>query len=259
MTIQEAINQSGIHQLDAEVLLAHVLGISREKLITQQHSLLSPEQITTWNEVVERRKSHEPVAYITGEKEFYGRSFLVSSDVLIPRPATENVIDAVAKLQKEPNDDIVEADTDIVVGTKVFGDVSKAKTLVDIGTGSGCIAITLKLQFPDFTVIATDISEAALKVARQNADHHKVEVDFRVGDLCEPIADVCEPFIAVSNPPYIPSSEKLMPDVEDFEPHLALFSGEDGSNAVVKLYNRLRENKHCRALIMECRRAQWKY
>ena len=130
--------------------------------------------------------------------------------------------------------------------------------IVDIGTGSGCMAITLALELPHARIIATDISPEALDIARRNAAKHGVgeRIDFRLGSLLDPIGHLDQPFVIISNPPYIPDSEKLMPDVEEYEPHEALFAGPDGLDVIRPMIEQARSHPWCTGVIAECREDQ---
>lgn len=251
MTVEEVLKSSGIDRLDAEVLLADLLGKSREWLVAHPKDEID---CSGWQERVDRRKAYEPVAYIIENQEFYGRDFFVDERVLIPRPSTERLIDLAFDFLGDSEDCIRSLDTKVIGFAKKFGDLSNVKTLVDICTGSGCIAITLALE-TDKKIIATDISSDALDVAKLNAKKHGVldRIDFRLGDCADPILDISEPFVVVTNPPYVPEEEPLMADVSKFEPQLALFAGADGSEVVVKIYNSLKGLEQCSGCIIECR------
>ena len=147
--------------------------------------------------LIERRATHEPVAFIIGHREFWGLDFDVSPDVLIPRPETELIVEAVCERR---------------------GRRADVRTIVDVGTGSGCLAIALAREFPAARVIATDISAAALTVAARNASRHGVDrqVTFVRGDLLEPVQGPVD--VIVSNPPYVPAGVELSPDIVRFEP-----------------------------------------
>jgi release factor glutamine methyltransferase len=194
----------GEARLETRLLLSYASGISREEMHLRPDTPLSLTTIESFQALLVRRERREPLAYILGEREFYGLTFQVTPEVLIPRPETEFLVEAViqtVKHQLTPN-------------------------LADIGTGSGVIAISFALQVPQATVFATDISSKALAIAQQNAARHQVteRVTFLDGDLLEPIrAEV--PFDAiVSNPPYIAPQEieTLEIEVRDFEPRIAL-------------------------------------
>ncbi len=256
MTIQEALKSSGIARADAEVLLCDLLRKERLWLILHGKESLTSRQTSSWNERVKRRKRHEPVAYITGKKEFYGRVFSVSPATLIPRPATEILIELVIDFLECGKEEIRAADEGIVAVSEVFSDMRDVRAVVDVGTGSGCIAVTIKRLRPDLSVFATDISAAALKVARKNAKAQRVDIQFFEGNLLEPVNDVEEPFVVVANPPYIPSKRKLDPDVSEYEPSAALFGGTKGNEVITELLKQCRNNQYCRGIALECEEKQ---
>jgi release factor glutamine methyltransferase len=192
---------------DAELLLLRATGKDRSFLLTHSDSELTPSQQAIYEKWLSRRSRHEPVQYITGEQEFYGLALRVTPDVLIPRPETEHLVEAL--LHRVPQ--------------------FTALRIADVGTGSGAIAIAIAHLLPQANITALDNSTAALAVAQQNAKHHKLadRIRFRESDLLAAVAD--ETFDAiVSNPPYIPESELLEPQVRDYEPHAALFAGPSG-------------------------------
>lgn len=207
---------SGSPRLDADLLAASALGIRRLDLYLQFDRPLDGAQLSAIRELVRRRGEGEPVAYITGEREFYGRRFSVSTAVLIPRPETETLVDLALKRIRAVSQD------------------GSTPRIADLGTGSGCVALTLAAEIPAATVVATDISEAALAVADANA--HRLDVAGRVelvaGSWADPLRGR-EFDVVVSNPPYIPSAELagLAGDVRDHEPALALDGGADGLDA----------------------------
>lgn len=195
-------------RLDAELLLGHALGESRLDLYLDLDRPLSDAERDLFRPLLARRGRHEPVAYILGEREFYGLSMRVTPAVLVPRPETETLVDLA--LERLP--------------------AGEPAVVVDLCTGSGCVAVALAHERPELRVIATDLSREALDVARENARRHGVEerVELREGDALEPVHDVRGAKLLVGNPPYIkPADESaLMPDVREHEPHLALI-GED--------------------------------
>lgn len=201
---------------DAELLLLHVIGRNRAFLLAHPDEILTAENAARYSALLDRRVAGEPIQYIVGEQEFYGLPFHVTLDVLIPRPETEHTVEKVLELA---------AGTD-------------ALRIVDVGTGSGAIAITLAHQLPHAQVTAIDISRPALEIARQNADRNGVSnrVRFLEGDLLAPVAGESFDFV-VSNPPYVPCADRpsLAVEVRDFEPALALFAGEDGLAAYRRL------------------------
>lgn len=199
-------------RLDAELLLAAACGVSRTRLLAEWDTPLSPCEQVGFEELVARRAVGEPIAYILGRKEFYGRPFIVDPRVLVPRPETELLIEQVldwARGRDEP-----------------------AHTIADIGIGSGCIAITLALELPHSHVIAVDISVDALAVARQNAALHDVSSRLTLlqGDGFGPLQEPVD--VIASNPPYT-ILEEVEPDVRRWEPHLALDGkGEAGLDMI---------------------------
>lgn len=197
-------------RLDADLLVAHALKLKRLALYLDLDRPLEDAELRTIRALVERRRAFEPIAYILGEREFYGRAFEVNKDVLIPRPDTETLVEQTLL-------------------TLRTGD--GAERVLDLCTGSGAVALTLAAELPARRVLATDISERALAVAARNAERLKLSdrVELRQGDLFAAVPDG-ERFAAISvNPPYIGAEEMptLAPDVRDHEPHLALNAGED--------------------------------
>ena len=166
--------------------------------------------------LVARRAAREPVAYIIGHREFWGLEFEVTRDVLIPRPETELIVEETLALARDSSG-----------GPGALGN---SPTIVDVGTGSGCLAVALAHELPRARVIAIDVSTAALHVAKRNADRHGVSsrITWHAGSLLEPIDRAVD--LIVSNPPYVPLGDApaLPPDVRDYEPPVALFSGGDG-------------------------------
>lgn len=198
----------------ASVLLGHVLDVDRTRLLIKSEEHISDIDYETYLTFIERRAAGEPLQYVTGHQEFYGLEFVVNPAVLIPRPETEFLVERVIKL----------------VDARV-----ESPLIVDVGTGSGCIAIAVAVNLPAARVIATDISAAALEVARMNAHHHAVSnsVEFIQGDLLEPLAvRHLENSVDVlaSNPPYVNEGrpDLVQREVRDWEPHEALFGGVDG-------------------------------
>ena len=187
------------------MLACHALGWTREQWVLRVQDPLSPEQLAAIDALISRRASREPLAYITGEREFYGLTFKVTPAVLIPRHETEHLVEAA-----------------------LTPPLARGQ-LLDIGTGSGCIAVALAKALPEAQVWATDLSGEALAVARENAARHGVMVLFGQGDLLAPLPPGLCFDVIVSNPPYIARTEtpSLEPEVKDFEPGMALFDTED--------------------------------
>ena len=197
-------------QMDAVLLLTHALGVDRTFVIINPTNELSEEQIRMFRELIARRSRREPLQYIVGQREFYELSFEVTQAVLIPRPETEIIVDAALDLMKDV----------------------PAPFIADIGTGSGCIVISLLHRLRDAHAIATDISANALRVARRNARRHGVSDRLALiqSDLFSAFETRAEFSLIVSNPPYVPEAdiETLQPEVRDYEPLPALVAGADG-------------------------------
>jgi len=213
-----ADNGSESPRLDAEILLAQARDCRRIELYTQFDQALTDQQRAVMRDLVKRRAAHEPVAYLVGYREFFGLDFTVTSDTLIPRPDTETLIVELLDLARE---------------------LPVPPAILDLGTGSGCIAITIATQLPSARLAAVDISPAALEVARANAETHDVtdRIAFSTGDLFEPIQpDRRFQFIA-SNPPYVTTAEldQLAPDIRSHEPRTALDGGSDGLDLIRRL------------------------
>lgn len=215
--------------LEAEVLLASVVNKDKAWVIAHGEDYLGPMLRRRFEKLVERRKAHEPVAYILGYKEFYGRPFKVNRHTLIPRPETELFID-VFKLRHTKDD---------------------AFLLWDVGTGCGEIAITSALEFPNAKIIASDICKRALKVAEMNAKAHKaakrlsfIQDDLLGSNVKKAIKKSTLPLIIAMNLPYLPDrdEEKMEEDVVGNEPHKALFGGEDGLEFIKKLLNQISDD-----------------
>jgi len=210
---------NGCEQTAARIVMQHVLGTSYGEVMLHLQDELTAAQQMRFNELLEEHVNGRPVQYCVGYEEFYGRSFLVDESVLIPRPETEELV--LGTINRLP---------------KLF--TKQTLKLADIGTGSGAIAISMKLECPALTVIATDLSEAALATAQKNAKQLEADIDFRLGDLAAPLAG--EKFdIVLSNPPYIAFDEAqaMSSVVLEHEPHSALFAEEVG----LILYRKLAE------------------
>ena len=204
-------------QLEAEILLAHAMNTKRIELYTAYETEPTEAQRTLFRDLVKRRGSSEPSAYLTGSREFYSLSFKVDRNVLIPRPETEDLV-----LQTL---DTINTYTETI------------PIIADVGTGSGIIAITLAKRSPMVRIIAVDLSAEALTVARSNAETHSVSdrIEFRQSDLLEQVTETLD--IVVSNPPYISQVEfeALPEDVKNFEPQTALLAGTKGTEVVERL------------------------
>ncbi len=203
-------------RLDAETLLLHLIGKDRAWLLTHSAEEFGGCKSIGYSQLVERRAAGEPIQYITGECEFFGLPVRVNRDVLIPRPETEHLVERVLELAVD----------------------FPRPRIVDVGTGSGAIAVALAHKLPNSEVTAIDLSSAALQVAKENAEHNAVadRLRFLEGDLLAPVAGEQFDFI-VSNPPYVASCDRetLSVEVRDHEPELALFAGSHGLDIYMRL------------------------
>jgi len=224
MTILDALIEAAtrIDKRDAELLLMHTLHCDRAFIAAHHEETLTAEQLTEFRTMISRRALGEPVQYITGHQEFYALDFRVTPDVLIPRPETEHLVEAVLLWATQFHDE-------------------RTLQIADIGTGSGAIVVALATHLAGANFFATDISEAALTIARENARTHECEqrIHFAHGDLLSGLAlgDDFRFDAIVSNPPYVPTGDAatMQPEVVGHEPHTALFAGDDG----LEIYRRL--------------------
>ena len=219
MTVAEALKASGIDAREARLLLADVLGSSIAMVAVSLERELSRDQDVIFHRNVERRKLGEPVAYILGRKEFYSLEFEVNSSVLVPRPETEELVGIALELVEEKL-------------------MLEPCSVLDLGTGSGCIALTIKSHFSAAKVTAVEASAAALVVAKRNAARLNLEIDFRHGRWFEPVAGERFDLIA-GNPPYVAEGDPHLADLR-FEPQSALVSGRDGLDAIREIVREAR-------------------
>ena len=217
---------------DAETLLLHHIGKNKAWLIAHGNEEFAGCSAIGYAALLERRRKGEPIQYITGECEFYGLPFRVTPDVLIPRPETEHLVEQALALTKKLGAPGLDSET------WESTDSAPPRRILDVGTGSGAIAIALASHLPKAVITAIDISDRALEVAKWNANRNGFadHIRFFQGDLLSPVAG--ERFeIIVSNPPYVPDSDRALIAVEvrEHEPHVALFGGHDG----LEIYRRL--------------------
>ena len=222
ITIEECVRQlaqrlgplSETASLDAQVLVAHHLGQSRSWSLAHPEALLSPSQYEMIGQAIARLEGGEPLPYVLGHWEFYGLDFLVTPDVLIPRPETELLVEkAIQWLEHHPN----------------------KRRVVDVGTGSGCIGIAIANHISDVRIVMVDISHEALEVARQNAEKHRMSdrLDFEQADL---LIGLPGPFdLVCANLPYIPTQKLARLQVANREPHIALDGGTNGIGIISRL------------------------
>lgn len=206
-------------RLDAQLLLSHVCGLDKVQLYVQFDRPLTSGELGTFRELVRRRAAAEPVAYILGRREFYGRSFAVTPDVLVPRPETEHLVD-------------------LVLGW-VRAQGLETPRIVDVGVGSGAIAVTLAAELPGAVVLGVDTMAPPLKVASDNAQTHGVRdrVKLARGDVLSPVQKSASVDVVVSNPPYLDDAlmASLPPAVRLYEPKAALYGGPDGLDVLRRL------------------------
>lgn len=217
-TNTKKLAQAGIStpRLDCLVLLEHITGQDRATILANPEKRLTVRQEDNLGELIKRRLNREPIAYLTNKKEFYGRNFYVDGSVLIPRPESEAIIETLKEL----------------VG-------SKQLTIVDVGTGSGALAITVKLEFPNTRVIAIDNDTKALKVAQKNARFLGAEIHFEQGDLMQPLlSSKGQASIVIANLPYVSESDETSQETK-YEPKIALYAKENGLALYKKLFKQI--------------------
>ncbi len=226
MTVRNLLTHATIDRLDASILLGHILKKPRAWLLAHAETSVSPAQTKRFQILITRRRKHEPIAHLTGKKEFFSRAFIVNKHVLTPRPETELMVERAR-------------------------DLANGKTIIwDVGTGSGAIAVTLACERPTAKVLATDISAQALAITRRNATRHRAltRITFLNSNLLQPpvyrwLARHAKHrnLIICANLPYLPASDKkiLAPDVTKYEPHVALFSGSNGLTLIQRFLGQL--------------------
>lgn len=210
-TARPELAGSSTPELDAELLLSSALGKSREWLLARPDEVVLPTETRQYHELLTKRRQGWSVAYLVGHKDFYGRQFTVTSAVLVPRPESELLID------------------------QALADLSPGDTFLDVGTGSGCLAVTVALERPEVTVIATDSSKAALAVAEDNARHLKATVSLEEADLITGLDLPWEKTVVAANLPYVPEADyRANPDLRH-EPEQALVGGPEGLDVIKRL------------------------
>lgn len=227
-------------RLTAETLLMFTLGCDRAHLFAHPERVLTEDEASRFDAALAKRVRGVPTQYISGHQEFWGMDLLVSPAVLIPRPETEHLIEAVLELARA-----------ILV-----------PRIVDVGTGSGCIALALARELPEAEIHAVDISPVALEIARTNAARHSLQerVYFQESDLLDAFShDTARFDFVISNPPYVSDLDKtsLQPEVRDFEPHAALFAGPTGLDVIERLIPQAQRALKCGGwLVMEIGKGQ---
>ena len=216
----------------AKVLFYHLAHKEPHQLYLMMDEEVDEELLKQFQDGMQRYMNGEPIQYINGKENFFSRDFIVNENVLIPRYETEELVENILYKIDDYFDDYSSID------------------LCDVGTGSGAIAITLALEEPKLNVVATDISEEALEVAKANASELDAQVTFYQGDMLEPLIDRQQKFdIFVSNPPYIPQDQEIESVVKDNEPHVALLGGNDGLYYYRKIFKDVRHVIKDRALL----------
>lgn len=201
-------------RLDCLVLLCDLLDKDKAFILAHPEIELTQQQLSTLNTQMEKRLNHVPLAYIRGMSEFYGRDFIVTKSVLEPRPESEAIIELLKK-------------------------ITNSTTIIDIGTGTGALAISAKLELPQTNVYAVDIDPACLAVAQQNANHHKAQVTLIEGNLLQPIdSQLLRDSVLLANLPYVPDSHALN-RAATHEPRLAIFGGTDGLDLYRTLFEQI--------------------
>jgi release factor glutamine methyltransferase len=216
---RQSLIRAGIPEVeaavDAEVLARHVLECDRATLLTRSRDAIPSAFDRLYNPLITRRAAREPIAYIVGHREFWGLDFEVTPDVLIPRPETEFIVEEAVSIASR----------------------TLTRRIIDVGTGSGCLAVALAVEFPAARVVATDVSPAALDIAGRNADRHNVggRISFVQSDLLERVEGTAQ--LIASNPPYVPdgAAAALQPEVARYEPSGALYAGADGLAVIRRL------------------------
>lgn len=261
MTINDLLKEPTIDRREAELLLAYLLDKNRTHIKAHSEDEVDAKIVKKFLALLSRREKHEPIAYLIGNQPFFGREFAVNRHTLIPRPETETLVELVRAEVRSTKYGARGTKSDVLRTA-----YSVPLTIIDLGTGSGCLAVTLALECPSAMVIASDISSNALKVARKNAKQLGASVTFvRENLLGKKLAEavtrnakretsnppalrvtrymLCD-LIFVANLPYLPSTDKktMIPDVAKFEPHKALFAGRDGTSLVVKLLEQIRHS-----------------
>lgn len=232
-------------RMNAELLLMFILGCDRAHFHAHPERPLTPQESQRYDEALAKRASGIPAQYITGHQEFWGLDFMVSPAVLIPRPETEHVIETVLTLSAKsaPKGSVAQGSKDGANGaSRGLNETGQAReertSIIDVGTGSGCIAIALANELPGARFWATDISPAALEIARANAARHELQnrIQFQQTDLLAGVEIRCFDFV-VSNPPYVGESEEdhVQLEVRKHEPRNAVFAGPTGLEIIERL------------------------
>ncbi len=258
MQIKDVWEQTEIAREDSEVFLSTLLQQDRSWIFAHPDDDISSMHAEILESWMKRRQAGEPLAYILLWKEFFGRAFSVDPRVLIPRPATEGLVELALEMMEA--DSPARCERSVDSGIVAYGERwcrDDVQCIADIGTGSGCIAVTIACERPSRRIIASDTSDDALQVARENAIRHGVEerIEFRNGHLLQPLRAETNSFLIVANLPYVPEHHAIPRDVT-CEPTSALFAGSDGLDLLLPLVRQAREHPACVGLVVECREDQ---
>lgn len=229
---EQQLDNAGLQSTVARMLLMGSTQMESSELFLRFEEVISEDEIEKFHQMLDRFQNGEAPQYILGYEYFFGRDFIVNPDVLIPRPETEYLVEAILEFTDD-----------------YFSEEEKLN-IVDVGTGSGAIGISLGCEEPKYRVTLTDISESALNVAKQNAVKFGLDVSTYCGNMLDPLIEAGESFdIFVSNPPYIPTEEEVEALVKENEPHLALFGGKDGLKFYREIFMNVKEIIKPKALL----------
>ena len=215
-TAQDSLKETDSPRLDAQLLLAHTLQQNRAWIIANTDFTIPKEALVRLEHMLQLRKKRIPLAQILGLREFYGRTFTINENVLVPRPETEVLVEQAVKT------------------------IPQNASVLEIGTGSGCISVSLSLERPDLSIVATDISTQALEIAIENAKNLNATVTFIESDLFKSIKEGQTFDVVLANLPYVPINARRQPEIEH-EPDVALYSGDDGLNHYRKFFAKLQK------------------
>ncbi|MBI1857245.1 HemK family protein methyltransferase [Candidatus Saccharibacteria bacterium] len=224
---EKKLSSAGITtaRLDCLVILEDTLNKNRTHILAYQESYISPVVLNILNRKIRRRSTHEPLAYIRGKCEFYGREFLINKHVLVPRPESETMIDLLKSLK-----------------------IKQPFVLADVGSGSGCLGITAKLEFPNITVDMLELNDNAYKVCKKNKQHLGVDNSVIESDLLESTTSQYD--VILANLPYVPDGYQIN-QAAAMEPPIAIFGGLDGLDLYRKLFRQLSSQKHLKYVFTE--------
>jgi release factor glutamine methyltransferase len=247
---------------EGHIIASKILNVDRSHILAFYSSLFcTDEQSILLHAAYQRLQNGEPIQYILGSKEFYGHDVYIDHRVLIPRPCTEQLVEMYIQWHKNPLQTFTSKEIDSEICAVLYAKNTQTPDyLMDIGTGSGCIAISLGLELPNLQIIATDSSKDALEVARINRDKHAVKnIELCLECEFESISQCTVPFFVISNPPYIPNHRNAAKNVHNFEPHSALYADNNGRAVLESICVLVKNNPQCIGCILECEQHQVAY